>query len=143
MSAFLVSNTHINTLLTFAMKKRVPLPPIDDANEATRYGRELLRENLRSLAYRYGERHGFIQGTVDDFLAAYHFRSDYRAFTMRPGAAVSVIKGTHCYDYQACETPDYFETWAAAVMRNIRDDASHYLPGYDSAPWGFEEEVRA
>lgn len=49
-----------------------------------------------------------------------------------------IMRRLHCYDYQACETPDYPESWAAAVMRQIREAAILHLPGYDEAPWGYD-----
>lgn len=149
MSAFLVTDAHINVLITFARHHRMVLPHPDAPETvsleirtdetATEFGKALLRENLRSLTYRYGDKHGFTDAPGGDeaYLLRYRFKADHRAFMGKTGGPLAIIKATHCFDYQACETPDYPKTWAAEFMRLIRDAACHHLPGYDDAPWGF------
>lgn len=154
MSAFLVSHAHINVLLTYARHNRLVLPhphnrehcsvDLQAQQMADLFGRELLRENLRSLTHRYGTDHGFIPDAdnEDGYLANYRFTCDTRGLMPRPGA-IGVIKATHCFDYQACETPDYPKSWAAEIMRLLRDAACHDLPGYNNAPWGFDDPGRS
>lgn len=150
MSAFLVSDAHINVLITFAKTQGLVLPSpsspdtshaIYNDEIATQFGRALLAENMRSLTYRYGDNHGFTKplGGDEAYLNRYRYRYDPRGLVPKPGTAIAIIKATHCFDYQSCETPDYAKTWAAELMRLIRDAACHDLPGYESAPWGFED----
>ena len=150
MSAYLVSFAHINVLLSFVRHHRFTLPhpegrdtcaDLTSVDTATNFGRALLRENLRSLNARYGTKHGFADhlGGEDSLLAAYRFTTDPRFATAKPSPALAVIKATFCYDYQACESDDYEATWAADIMRRIRDAACRELPGYSDAPWGFND----
>lgn len=48
---------------------------------------------------------------------------------------VEVLKACACYDYQACETDDYRDTVAFALVELIRGHAISLLPGYDDAAW--------
>lgn len=149
MSAFLLSYTHINVLITFAKAQRLVLPApeapkdisvsVDSYERALEFGRELIRENLRSLSFRYGDNPPCPARftSTEQYLELYSFHPDSRGLVTRCGSAIAIIKATHCYDYQSCETPDYLKSWAAEVMRNIRDAACYLLPGYDEAPWGF------
>lgn len=147
MSAFLVTDAHINVMLSFAVQHRLTLPDprhaaweIEVANcaNATLIGQALIRENLRSLASRYGTSHGFTPEphSDEDYVQRYRFHPDYRLSTKGAGWAVAIIKLTHCFDYQACETDDYASTPAAAISRALREAATYHLPGYDQAPWG-------
>lgn len=151
MSAFLVSFAHINVLLTFAKHQQLVLPHpvhsscissrIETHDLAQEMGIALLKENVRSLNYRYGE-NGVLPrhlANAGHCLDVYRFCPDPRGVLQRSGTALAIIKATHCYDYQSCETPDYLTTWAADVMRHIREGACYLLPGYDDAPWGFDD----
>jgi len=149
MSAFIVSSALIDVVLSFARAERLVLPHPDAPGSrsielytteiATLFGRALFAQNLQSVADHYGlnSPHFPELRAPQAFLAGYRFRPDARgrAPLIDP---MALIKATHCYDYQACETPDYPESWAAAVMRQIREAAILHLPGYDEAPWGYD-----
>lgn len=49
---------------------------------------------------------------------------------------VQVLKLCNCYDYQACETADYENTLACALVDRIRSACIISLPGYDDCEWG-------
>lgn len=144
MSAFLIPRAHINFMLTYVRRHWLFLPHPHEPNcsvdlrsqpIADLCGRELIRENMRSLAYLDSvERNRDLQELV---LATYHFTIDDRALTSTPGA-LGVIKATHCYDEQSCDVPGYPDSWSADVMRRIREVACYFLPGYDDAPWLFD-----
>lgn len=150
MSAFLVTDAHINVMLTFAAQHRLSLPDprclsasieVTQLSNATLIGEALLRENLRSLTCRYGAAHGFTPEphSDDSYAERYRFNPDHRLAHLGTGLAVAIIKLTHCFDYQACETDDYATTPAAAISRALRDAATYHLPGYDKAPWGIAD----
>jgi len=141
MSAFVVSDDHISLLVTAAMDDRhfsssyfstLPgAPKGDDPDDADALGKALLRENTRSVLFRY-------QGDDLEGMEAierYTFRRIHPTFV----TPVIVLKACDCYDYQACETNDYHERWAAKWVQQLRKSMISKLPGYDDAPWGFDE----
>lgn len=50
-------------------------------------------------------------------------------------APVEVIKACNCYNYQACETPDWKDTEAQAIVHALRERAIKQLEGYGKAAW--------
>lgn len=136
MSAFIVDNAHIDALVTYAVDKRVSYyfnqrTSIDLFN-ATEIGQKLLDENTRSVNYRYNE---------EDTAERYAYKQ-----WVRPLAAVAVIKAIDCLDYQCCETDDWRQTEAFAILQAIKEAAVENLPGYkaayEAAPWGIRESTR-
>lgn len=139
MSAFLVSLSHIDALVTFARKHRVTfyLPVAGHGERATRLsandpdslnaiGNILLRENERSLQARYGD---------ETRSAPYVFE------TGRELSPIECLKACACFDYQACETEDYGTTHAAEIIRTIRHAAINALPGYgDAIGWDVPDQ---
>ena len=128
MSAFLVSDKHITEILRFASGKgniyyNGETLDLTTPDGIQKVGQILVNENYRSLNARYGSvnlSHVF----------------QYEPFSMRPiMAAVEVIKLCHCYDYQACETDDYYETPTHSIVDAIKECAIRALPGYDDAEW--------
>ena len=123
MSAFIVHKAHIDALVTFANAHNLlsyqNLTP-DAAGDI------LACQNYRSVNYRYRESHP---------TPVYRFR-----FHSLPPATelVTILKACACYDYQACETPDYERTEAARLVARIRNKAIELLPGWGDAPWGIE-----
>ena len=129
MSAFLVSDKHISEMLRFASQQdgtvhhdgkaldlRVP-------SEAQKVGQILLDENYRSLNARYGH-----DPAAHDF--------QYEPFSLRPlMKAIEVVKLCHCYDYQTCETDDYYTSDAHTIVQAIQAQAIRSVPGYDEAEW--------
>jgi hypothetical protein len=53
---------------------------------------------------------------------------------------VWIIKACDCYDYQACETDDYEQSIAHAIVSEIRAKAVHSFLEYEAAPWGITRE---
>ena len=130
MSAFTVGNRHINVMLKAASLSR---HPGDGAryywNDESRYfngslhtiGQKLVDENFRSVNYRYTK-----QVEAEQFKSM-ALRAEY--------TPVQIIKACDCYNCQACETPDWQETEAYAIMTALRERAIDMLPGYDEADW--------
>ncbi len=60
-------------------------------------------------------------------------------YTARHYLPVEIIKACDCYDYQSCETPDWKDTEAYAIMQMLRKRAIYSLPGYEEAAWEIRE----
>jgi len=130
MSAFIVSEKHINTLVGYGSGGQNPVSVrlsdgdylnFNNSEHLARAAEILWRENHRSVNYRYDE---------SNEPAPYAFKPGL--YTRQP---VDILKACDCYDYQACETPDYYETDAARIITALRKRATRNLPGYDKAAW--------
>ncbi len=125
MSAFICNDWHINTLVNYGCVKRVrtwyaPICRSLEFTDPQGVAETLLAENYRSVNYRYNE-------NGDPPAINY---SPFQAYTTDP---VHIIKACDCYGYQACESPDYEESRAYALIKGIREYAIHHIPGYDDA----------
>lgn len=133
MSAFVVTNNHINSILRafnyYASSWEVIETPQGDFKpnkslDLQKMAEILLAENVRSVNHRYQE------------------RAKYGAITfVRSGnvlSPVETIKACDCYSYQSCETKDYAKSAANLIIEGIRGVVWHKLPGYDEAPWAIE-----
>ena len=129
MSAFVVNNHHINAMLQatapayhgdrstyYWQGSRHPI-----AGNQQEVGQKLVKENTRSVNHRY-----------HTDTEAYRF--EWLPF-LPPFSAVQIIKACNCYDYQSCETPEWKETEAYAIMTTLRERAIRSLPGYEEAAW--------
>lgn len=95
----------------------------------------LLRaENYRSLAARYQSR---AESYFGDAAKAPPIRVTLgdldRARLIPIGYAVKMLD---CYEYQACEARDWFETLAYKVANELRRNLSRRTDHYEAAPWG-------
>lgn len=132
MSAFQVSNAHINALVRAraVASKGNNWMRLESEMTDTDLGRMLLRENMASVACRYAHK-GF---TVDEFeLSAYRASRPAREFSV-----VELLKALDCYEYQACEHNGWKGSRAATFCADLRTALIKCLPGYDDAPWGIE-----
>jgi hypothetical protein len=98
---------------------------------------ELLRaENFRSLRARY-------PGHDDGRAGGMWHPEDETAVAAVPAQrleAVTIIKACHGFRYQACESHEWGESLAAAIVEAIEAAAVHRLPGYDrSNGWHLED----
>lgn len=131
MSAFQVTDLHIAALVFAAHVS--PFASCMDLADQTATGRMLIRENMASLAKRYGDK-------IDEEAIA--------AWTYDPVATpaelarknvrdpLSLIKLVHCYQYQSCEHDGWETSNAASYCRQLLTLLTQALPGYDKAPWG-------
>ena len=125
MSAYVVSDLHINTLVSWAAKHNVTLYSpvrISIQAEPERIAGLLYTANVESVNSRYSE---------DEMSDAFRFEG-VRSLP----EPVTIIKLCHCLDYQSNEVTDYDETIGAAILRAIEGAAIRALPEYDAAPWG-------
>lgn len=125
MSAFVVSDKHISAMIqTVTMSGRASYywngERHDMRGQRQEIGQKLLDENYRSVNARYSdsdEPHQFVMQRVDRV------------------SMVQLIKACHCYNYQACETNDWNETEAHAIVKGIEAYAVRRLPGYEQSDW--------
>jgi len=145
MSAFIVTDEHITAMLS-SVTSRHPgdgayyrrSEQYNDENGCqtiqhfgghTQYlGQILVDQNFRSVNCRYGEE--------------YEAEKFVNKPNMRPRTPVEVIKLCDCYHYQSCETGDYYESEAWAIVNAIRERAIHNLPGYAEAEWTIYTEAQ-
>ncbi len=132
MSAFLVSDAHLDYLVNFALQKKITVytgngTKIDMAeeNDPQRMFNILYKENLRSVDTRYDEK---------NIVTPSQFRRKAQNFDM-----VQVLKACDCYSYQTCENDDYRQSIAYKIISMIRSCATGALPGYDKATWEIQE----
>jgi hypothetical protein len=130
MSAWIVSKRHIDALVYWADMLGV------SKADKTNMGKMLWKENHRSINYRYGER-----GRTPSYRWSKPFASTQRHYDdYDPESMDQALHLVRCYDYQTCETADYWQTPAGrlivkletALMRMGAD------PKRDGAkpPWG-------
>lgn len=98
-------------------------------------GALLLRENARSVGYRYDNLSADdLPGPCDQSRVwRYRFRP-VDASLLRPDW---VLMQCRCVEYQSCEAPDWQQTPAHAVLEAIRADAIDVIT--EGAPWGIED----
>jgi hypothetical protein len=130
MSAYLVPDYHINALVSWAAGKHGSNAVSywwagrrrEVRGDEKRIASVLYAENVRSVNSRYKEHdpaHGFVFKLVANMLNP-----------------IDVIKGCHGYAYQACETEDWEQSEAHAIIQGIERSAIRSLPGYeDSNAW--------
>jgi hypothetical protein len=139
MSSFLVSLSHIDTLIAYgalatgAPRELRPLTltlPADitesgapetldfaDADTRNDIGRELFRANAESLVARYGSDESSALGFA--LAELYSFQP-----TTGPADAAAIIGACDCFDYQACESDAYPMSLAQWIVSAIRAKAA-------------------
>jgi len=149
MSAYLVEKNHVLFLAAAARKFDTY---VYHSGASVRYDRntsdlhvaalatELWKENQKSVNYRYTE-----SDTVEEITAA-----DVRANVWSKIDPAQVFKAIDCYEYQACEHPEWDDSFARHFCEYLRRRAGAKLAGYDDAAWGapktdavLREEFRA
>ena len=138
MSAFVVSHAHIDALV-WARREYFRDGAVGTLAHTTDtdLGRALLRENMISTACRYPD---YADMQVDEpKLAAYVYLWPTRHYSH-----AEILKAIHCYEYQACEHGDAWETSdARAYCRKLESKIVRALPGYDKAAWSIDDDARA
>lgn len=142
MSAFFVSTHHIDVLVSAAIDlEAYSGPPRIERvtlQRATTVGQMLLAENLKSMLARYpriagtDEAIGY-QATVDDYQHRYY-----------PGVRLTAAAhAVSCFDYQACEDPDYDRSQARGFVDALRQAILRRMPGIEAEPWGIDSVEQA
>jgi hypothetical protein len=115
MSAWIVSKKHID-LLVAAAKGMYGGP------DADQLGQMLWEENTKSVNFRYNETRP---------MPSYKFVSPKGAID-----PVVVLKQISCFEYQACEHPEWKDSKAKEFCEDLTNQMIGALPGYEEAPWG-------
>lgn len=143
MSAFLLSNEHIDALVHAGLTARGHhetlrwVKPGTNPTEygelvletATEVGRMLVEENVQNLIYLYDDRLTPDELSPDPY--------EYRRFhPSRPlYEAVEILKANQSYAYQCCDRPEWEQSEAKAFSDALRLHLIGVLPGYDEAAW--------
>lgn len=158
MSAFMVSQAHLDALLSLALwgpeaRDAVPgrwvrprwfaVPPspemdlhtLQQANrtispqDVHEVGQMFADANARSLRCRY--RTG-AEEMIPEWAARYRFHA---SLLKRRPTPVEGLKLVACLRYQACECPEWRESEAVRFCEALEHALIGCLPGYDKAPW--------
>lgn len=129
MSAFVVSDKHIDALLTWVINTPdygVPrkLAGMTVYDQPDLIGQILVDANNNSVNARYGR----------DQKAEYRFSRFPR--TLKP---VEVIKACDCLEYQSCEYEGWKASRARKMLNDIREGAINALEGMEQAAWEITE----
>jgi len=135
MSAFIVSDTHINALVRYASRHNVrafygnPMAIFRVKDNEQETATLLLEENVKSVNSRYKDN--------EVMSITYDFGTPVLT-------AIQAIKAAQCLRYQSCEHSDYEDSIAFKLIEAIIADAIPRLEGYDSAQWAIaDKEVTA
>ena len=152
MSAFIVSKSHIDAMLRAALAKQllgdVPRwrrPDLGnsfcklDYYTADRAGQMLIDENVKSVCHRYGESVASdnLPGPTEAYWRTPYI---YRLTNKHTPTPVEALKLISCYEYQSCEAPSWNNSEAYNFCQALREFLIPMLPGYNEAPWGWDEE---
>jgi len=109
-----------------------------DNSTADEVGQMLLDECVKSVCYRYdGSEMTNLPGRIDaEWLIP--FKHHFHCHIPTPVQALSIIS---CYEYQSCEHPEWEASSAKALCDRLRREAIHRLPGYDDAPWEWDDPL--
>lgn len=125
MSCFVVSESHVSALLTWANNNafggtRMYRDELDKA------GRQLLDDNMRAYLHAYKHR-----DDCGEFEA-----SDYRyREAKKPLTTVEFLKAATCARYQLAEGEGWEKTQGAQMLEGWISRAISLLPGYNDAAW--------
>jgi hypothetical protein len=112
-----------------------------DPTVADATGAMLIAANLASIHHRYPDtRDG---GAVPGPALAYWDEPYVARFVHPAPTAVEGLKLLDCYEYQACEHPEWPTSEAQSFCDALRSRLIHELDGYDAAPWGWPARVEA
>lgn len=153
MSAFIVSKTHIDLLVSAAehygkqgyQGSRMQWWQVNgdgsyagwrylDANEDERdeyytlsqLGQILVNENVASVTDRYPD--------TDAYYVMPYVHTDH-GYVLSPGEVFAAID---CLDYQSCEHDGWRKSEAFAFLGALRDKVCRSVDGYEGAPWEFD-----
>ena len=153
MSAYIVQPEHAAVLAIFAISKTKhefdnavirELQHPDDLVAAQAVAKELIKENIASVAHRYphdkeGDRPGPAGLTDAEIVEATALWAGHYRKTGKSLALVQVFKLCDGLEYQSCEHPGWASSLAKKQLDAIRNRAWTRLPGYEAAPWSYTD----
>jgi len=142
MSAFIVSDQHIEALVAYGIRHNIEVATLDGEliysfvvqEDAIKMHNELVAENYRSVKARYGatETEVPVLTALDPRMVIPHY------------SHAQIYKACHCLEYQSCETRDYYDTFGYRIVRTIENHAAYSIisamPEYDKAQWEIHHE---
>ncbi len=152
-AAYMGDREHIRALVEFAMSLNPPHQnglrvwwnrnwlgfDYGDQDHAAQLGAELWTENRRSVETRYPDCRGTddLPGKIgEDWVYGAHLPPQ------RDRSPVEILAACAGFDYQACESDDWADTKAHAILHAIKEKAIRMLPGYDQAEWTIGDPTR-
>lgn len=145
MSAFIVGKEHINAILLAGLSVRCK--PFTwyyneekrqlTSDNADEIGQMLLDENAASVAHRYpNDSLSQLPGKINsEWLLPF----TYHPIVNKMPTTIEAIKLIICLAYQSCEHPDWKTSKAKAFCQALKEILVRQLPGYDEAPWEWED----
>ena len=103
-------------------------------------GQMLIDANVDSVSHRYPDSKDGLPGPIN---AYYEMPYIWASTVLDPRTTPTPIEGIKVvrnFMYQSCERPDWEDSQAKAFCDALILDLIGKLPGYDAAPWGWEEE---
>jgi hypothetical protein len=116
---------HYGGLAWYHQDTRYELDRNPTPEDIATVGRMLFLENVRSVNYRYEDNYRYQEEDAREYAPP-------PKPTLRP-TRVEAFKIIACYEYQACETPDWEQSQAHAFCRALEKRLIHSLPGYEDA----------
>ena len=151
MSAYICNPEHFGILAAYAVRNDCAVYEWQHSRKNTlevkidtaqRIAKGLARENIRSVAHRYGDDNlpgpCMTPADIEEAAAIYaaHFIVNPQA--LRP---IDVLKLCQSWDYQSSETDDWKDSLAWQQVDWIRNAAIRQLPGYEDADWSFDQSL--
>ena len=146
MSAFVVNKAHINAIIRAGLSIRDGVSWYTNhehhkLNELTAdaTGQMLIDACVHSVMARYADsKITDLPGPNNAYwLIPYVYEYDLEAKTP---TGVEAIKLARCYEYQSCEADDWKGSEAKEFIEAFIVYMYDRLPGYDDAPWGWEDK---
>ena len=139
MSAYIESPAHIDTIVSYFIDPRPHQGLWLEFSEGYNYmskdnaadiAAELYAENVKSVDHRYNETN------IQDYEFTYirQARDEY--------TPAEIAKALDGYEYQSCETPNYYNSRAASIVNSMRKHLLSNLAGYEEADTWSIDTVR-
>lgn len=134
MSAFVVNHSHIDVLVEYFLNNSLYNGRAwdFDAMNPDEVGYILLRENIRSVNYRYKEHSRF---------TVYNYKKPYNTYSN-----FDIYNAVRCLSYQSCERKDWIKSNAYDITDRIEKDVLRKIlkshPDYDTLVWELHDNNR-
>lgn len=157
MSVYIVSIHHIRALVNAGLNLRDgPLrwersvPTAEQRERAYQRGMpwgsealEVVKEITAVLTRETAERVGAMLVAQNRYSADFRYDESEieELYTHGPSSRRTVIEllgAINCYEYQACETPDWEQSEAYRFCDALRRALIRELPGWNNVPWGID-----
>ena len=142
MSAYIVTQSTINAIVTFAFGKGLYIDPLPGSNhvgsavpitqyEPKQIAELLWSENHRSVSHRYRE-----ETAVPPFRYAETRLGKVSPAKTRTLTPLDIISLCKCLNYQSCEHGDWPGSWTCRFLLEVMASAANDLIIGKDVPWG-------